>query len=72
MKQYRGNGLVLAAGLLIFLAATAAYGAKGARIGVDQKLHDFGTVWEGAHLEHTFTVTNQGDRELIINYVKTS
>ena len=72
MKQHRRNGVFAAVGLLIFFAAMAASASVGPKIAVDQRSHDFGQVWEDAELKHTFTITNQGDEELVVRHVKTS
>jgi thiol-disulfide isomerase/thioredoxin len=38
----------------------------------DEPVHDFGSVWTGPTLAHTFTVKNTGDRTLNITKVKPS
>ncbi|MBI4776491.1 MAG: DUF1573 domain-containing protein [Deltaproteobacteria bacterium] len=72
MKRHRQRGVGVAAGLLIFFAALVAYASTGPKIAVDKRQHDFGQVWEDAQLECVFTVTNQGDEELVIRHVKTT
>lgn len=39
-------------------------------ININQKIFDFGTVKEGAVVEHTFRVLNKGDKPLQIKTVK--
>jgi len=72
MKRHRPSGMIAVVGLAVFFASLVSYASVGPKIAVDQRQHDFGQVWEGVQLEHTFTVTNQGDEELLIRYVKTS
>lgn len=50
--------------------ATAVW--AGPRLVVERARHDFGTIVEGAAVEHTFTFANQGDQPLTINRVRSS
>lgn len=47
---------------------------KGPRsiIHTDEPVHDFGEVWIGGKIKHTFTLTNKGDKALNIQRVKPS
>ena len=49
----------------------AAQAASGPKSVLKENSHDFGKVWEGANLEHTFEILNQGDEILKINSVTT-
>ncbi|MDZ7699204.1 MAG: hypothetical protein U5R49_20470 [Deltaproteobacteria bacterium] len=53
--------------LFILWAAPSLYaGAMGPKMVVETPDFDFGTVDEGAVVEHTFNVLNQGDQALQI------
>jgi hypothetical protein len=43
-----------------------------AKITFDNPVHNFGTIYEGTEVEHTFEFTNTGDSPLIISDVKPS
>lgn len=42
------------------------------RIHVEQETMDFGEIWEGTKISHTFTLTNQGDEDLLVDKVGAS
>lgn len=44
----------------------------GPSISFDEMRHDFGSIYEGAEVRHTFKFTNVGDEPLIISRVKSS
>lgn len=61
--------LLSVSGILIFFASTAL----GAPIAsVDRPVFDFGTVTQGKHVDHVFTLKNRGDTVLTIGQVSTS
>jgi hypothetical protein len=41
-------------------------------INFDSEVYDFGTIDHGEEIEHTFEFTNTGDKELVIERLKTS
>lgn len=53
---------------------TTAVDDKGPKpiIGADNETFDFGTIWTGPDLKHTFVITNTGDKELLIKDVRPS
>lgn len=53
-------------------AAARAEALKGPKpvIKPDEESHDFGPVWVGPPLKHTFKIKNEGDAELLISKVK--
>lgn len=55
----------------VALACPPAYSqaVSGPRIFLPERHHDFKEVKEGAEIEHTFTVQNQGDEVLEIRRV---
>jgi hypothetical protein len=59
--------LVVCASGLLFPSTAAAAGPKWV---CEESTFDFGTVWAGARIEHTFLVRNGGDEDLHILEVK--
>jgi hypothetical protein len=52
--------------------AKTAKQKDGAVITFDQKTHDFGNIFQGDKVEHTFHFTNTGNEPLIITNVEVS
>jgi hypothetical protein len=52
--------------ILVVLFALPAVSYAQPSITFESENHDFGTVGKGEALEHSFIVTNAGDKELII------
>ncbi len=46
--------------------------ANAAKIVVDNKIYDFGTIKQGEKASHTYTITNEGKSNLLIRKVKAS
>lgn len=66
---------VLAAPLLFHVAlawAAPAEKTSGPKVQIREADHDFGQVFEGEMLEHTFRVLNRGDQPLTIENVSPS
>src|ERR1700688_3532609 len=53
-------------------SAAAAASAAGPKAQIVNPVYNFGTVLEGQHVNHSFTVRNIGTKDLILNGVKTS
>src|ERR1700674_4993772 len=53
-------------------SAAAGASAAGPKAQVVNPVYNFGTVLEGQHVNHSFTVRNIGTKDLILNGVKTS
>lgn len=53
-------------------AGPKAQPAEGPRAQIPNPVYNFGTVLEGQHVNHSFTVRNIGTKDLILNGVKTS
>ncbi len=47
-------------------------GASGAKIVVEEASHDFGEIWSGAPIQHTFEIKNEGTSVLKLTRVKPS
>ncbi len=52
--------------------AKVAAGMETTLVSADMDSYDFGTVKEGDKVEHTFTLTNTGDKDLIIYDAKST
>jgi hypothetical protein len=57
-------------GLAVGLASAVASAAP--RLEVAEPVHDFGTVEQGAHVDHSFRVRNAGDQALRLDHVKST
>ena len=64
--------LLTLVGLLAALAGVPARAADGPQLVIDEPVFDFGTVEQGASVEHTFRLRNAGRAELRLDHVKTS
>jgi len=64
------RGWWVAMGLGVGLASTAASAAP--RLEVAEPVHDFGTVEQGAHVDHSFRIRNVGDQALRLDHVKST
>jgi hypothetical protein len=58
--------------LLIFLFLFPAISYAQPSIVFDSETHDFGTIENSDALKHTFTITNEGNEDLIIEKVTSS
>jgi hypothetical protein len=61
--------------VLCFVATAWGYSAatqkvQGPRMVIQEQVSDFGEVMEGAVVNHTFRVINEGDQTLLIKDVK--
>jgi hypothetical protein len=61
---------VVMLGALLFVNPLPVLGASGPRLVLGETLFDAGKVKEGEFIEFVFPVSNQGDRVLEINDVK--
>ena len=57
---------VILCGMLVVVDAAWA----GPKLKCDEATYDYGTVWVGPPVKHTFTVKNEGDEPLLITGVK--
>ena len=64
--------LLILIGLGVVLAGVPARAADGPQLVIEEPVFDFGTVEQGASVEHTFRVRNAGHAELRLDHVKTS
>ena len=77
-KSIRTGTLALAGALLfcapagVMAQSGAVAGAAKPRISAPVSSHDFGEIWEGDLVTHTFTIRNTGDAELHILAAKGS
>jgi len=61
--------------LVVWMACVTGLGVPvlgGPAIDVEEPVYDFGTVVEGATVEHTFEIENTGDEDLVIEDVRVS
>ncbi len=59
--------------LTLWLCFTASLAlAEGAKMSVEQADYDFGQIFQGEKVEHTFRFQNSGDEPLIIDRVRSS
>jgi Protein of unknown function (DUF1573) len=58
--------------LLIFLFLFPAISYAQPSIVFDSETHDFGTIENSDTLRHTFTITNAGNEDLVIEKVTSS
>jgi hypothetical protein len=55
---------------ILVVTSSWAQTTGGPRMVFKEKAHNVGEVEEGAVIEHAFTLTNQGDKPLLIKDVK--
>lgn len=70
MRHVISRGVLLAA-LLTALIAPAVFGGEGRPLAVvDKPVHNFGSVYAGEKIYHSFEIRNKGDDTLVIEDIK--